>query len=188
MYQRESRARRRHDVLNARLARIGRQSVTVFQVVASISARSIKWGLVGVLGMAAFYAVVVGGLSGSSEHLIDQIRQDWYLLVPILGGFGAQIAVMAELRRRHRLMGAAMGAGAVGSGASTAGMIACCAHHLADLLPFLGATAAASFLYDVRLAFMIIGLGINGIALAIGISRLKKITVTATEEAACHAI
>ncbi len=101
---------------------------------------------------------------------------------------GAQIAVMAELRRRHRLMGAAMGAGAVGSGASTAGMIACCAHHLADLLPFLGATAAASFLYDVRLAFMIIGLGINGIALAIGISRLKRITVTATEEAACHAM
>ena len=84
-------------------------------------------------------------------------------------------------------MGVAMGAGAAGTGASTAGMIACCAHHIADLLPFLGATAAATFLYDARAAFMIVGLGINGLALAIGLSRLRKTPVMITEEAACHA-
>jgi len=157
------------------------------ELVTAISARSISWGAIGALGMAVFYAVVVGGLSGSVEHLYDQIRLDWYLLIPILAGFGVQITVMAELRRRHRLMGAAMGAGAAGTGASSAGMIACCAHHIAELLPFLGATAAATFLYDARVAFMIVGLGINGIALAIGLSRLRKTPVTITEEAACHA-
>jgi hypothetical protein len=152
-----------------------------------ISSWSVRWGVVGVLGMAVFYALVVGGLSGSVEHLYDQIQLDWYLLIPILVGFGAQITVMAELRRRHRLMGAAMGAGAAGTGASSAGMIACCAHHIGELLPFLGATAATTFLYEARVAFMIVGVGINAFALAIGISRLRKTPLMITEEAACHA-
>lgn len=137
--------------------------------------------------MAVFYALVVGGFSGSVEHLYDQIQLDWYLLIPILAGFGAQITVMAELRRRHKLMGVAMGAGAAGTGASSAGMIACCAHHIGELLPFLGATAATTFLYDARVAFMIFGVGINAFALAVGISRLRKTPVMITEAAACHA-
>lgn len=57
-----------------------------------ISARSARWGAIGAVGMASFYALVVGGLSDSVEHLFDQIRLDWYLLVPIIAGFGVQIA------------------------------------------------------------------------------------------------
>ena len=161
----------------------------VERTMTGISARSARWGAIGAVGMASFYALVVGGFSDSVEHLFDQIRLDWYLLVPIIAGFGVQIAVMAELRRRHRLMGSAMGAGAAGAGASTAGMIACCAHHIAELLPFLGATAATSFLYDTRVAFMVVGLGINGVALTIGLSRLKHAFVPdGPKEVACHTV
>jgi hypothetical protein len=40
-----------------------------------------------------------------------------------------------------------------------AAMVACCAHHVTDVLPILGLTAAATFLADYRVAFMLLGLG-----------------------------
>ena len=147
--------------------------------------RSRRAGVLAMAGMAGFYALVVGGLSGSTAHLVDQVGKDWYLLVPIVVGFGVQVGLIVELRARHALMGAAMGAGAAGTGSSTMGMVACCAHHVADLLPLLGATAAATFLYDVRIAFMAVGLGVNAIAISIAVRRLWRSPVVAAEVEAC---
>ncbi len=126
--------------------------------------------------MAVFYAAVVGGLAGSLDHPADQARADWFLVLPIVAGFGVQVGLVSELRRRHRLHGAALAAGAAGSGASTVGMVACCAHHLADLAPFLGAGAAAAFLADYRVPFMVVGLGVNGVGIAVAARRLRRFT------------
>jgi hypothetical protein len=38
-------------------------------------------------------------------------------------------------------------------------MAACCAHHITDVLPILGLTAASAFLAEYRTAFMLVGLG-----------------------------
>jgi hypothetical protein len=38
-------------------------------------------------------------------------------------------------------------------------MVACCAHHVTDVLPILGMTAAATFLARYRIPFMLLGLG-----------------------------
>ena len=59
-------------------------------------------------------------------------------------------------------------------GASTAGMIACCAHHLADLAPFLGLAGAATILYDYRLMFVGVGLAINVVAIMLAVRRLRS--------------
>ena len=40
-------------------------------------------------------------------------------------------------------------------------MVACCAHRVADLLPFLGLSAAAGFLAAYKTPFMIIGLAVS---------------------------
>jgi hypothetical protein len=154
----------------------------------SIARRSVVAGLLGSLAMAAAYAAVVGGVSGSVRHLTDQVRADWYLLAPIVAAFGLQIGLMVELRRRHRLNGAALGATAAGSGASTAGMVACCAHHIADFAPFLGATAAAGFLGTYRAAFMGIGLAVSALAVTIAVRRLRHMPrPPGPQEVACHA-
>lgn len=139
-----------------------------------MNARSVRAGAVGAAALVAFYAVVVGFASGSVDHLVDQARADWYLLVPIIAGFGVQVGLMAELRRRHRLHRASMVAGGTGTAGSAAGMVACCAHHLADLAPFLGASGAATFLYDRRVAFMLGGLAVNAIGVAVGLRRLRR--------------
>lgn len=122
--------------------------------------RSIRAGTLGMAALAAVYVAVVRGASGSWAHLADQISQDWYYLVLILGGFGVQVAALSELRRRHRLDHGTAAAGGAGAGVSTAGMIACCAHHLADLAPLVGATGAAVVLTDYRVPFMVVGIGV----------------------------
>jgi 4-diphosphocytidyl-2C-methyl-D-erythritol kinase len=48
-----------------------------------------------------------------------------------------------------------------GGGTSTAAMVACCLHHLTDLLPLLGLSAAASFLAAYKIPFMLVGLAMN---------------------------
>jgi hypothetical protein len=139
---------------------------------ATITRRGVALGLCATVGLAAFYGLVVGLASGSWDHLTAQARQDWYFLAPILIGFGTQVTLLAELRHRHRLHHVAA-AGGAGAGASAAGMVACCAHHLADLLPLLGATGAAAFLIDYRVPFMLVGIGINTVGIALAARRLR---------------
>jgi len=138
-----------------------------------VNPRSVRTGAAASAALAAFYVAVVWGASGSFAHLLDQARADWYFLVLIVGGFGTQVALVSELRRRHRLQHTAAVAGGAGMGASTAGMVACCAHHIADLAPFIGATGAATFLTDYRIPFMVVGIGVNAVGVAIAARRLR---------------
>ena len=46
-------------------------------------------------------------------------------------------------------------------------MVACCAHHVADVLPLVGLTAAAAFLAQWKIPFMVAGLLTN--VLGIGV-------------------
>ena len=135
--------------------------------------RSVRTAALATAALALFYVGVVWAASGSFNHLVDQATRDWYYLVVIVVGFGVQVALVSELRRRHRLQHTAAVAGSAGMGASTAGMVACCAHHIADLAPFIGATGAATFLIDYRIPFMIVGIGVNAVGVAVAAHRLR---------------
>ena len=135
--------------------------------------RSVRTAAIATAVLALFYVSVVWIASGSFDHLVEQARLDWYYLGLIMGGFAVQVALVSELRRRRRrLQRSAALAGKAGMGASSAGMIACCAHHIADLAPFIGATGAATFLIDYRIPFMIVGIGVNAVGIAIAARRL----------------
>ena len=141
---------------------------------AFVDRRSVEWGVTGAAIFALFYVLVVGFASGSVDHLLDQVRRDWYLLAPIIVGFGTQVALVVELRRRHRLSHGAVAVGGTGTGGSAVGMVACCAHHIAELLPILGATGAAAFLFDLRIPFMVAGIAVNALGIAASARRLRQ--------------
>jgi hypothetical protein len=123
--------------------------------------------------LVGFYVAVLA-LSGGSEHLIDQARTDWWLLTPIILAFGTQVALSVELRHRHRAEHLAASTGA-GTGASAIGMVACCAHHVVDLVPILGVAGIVGFLFDWRIAIMVAGLTINLVVVAIAGRRLAHL-------------
>lgn len=141
-----------------------------------LTTRSIRNGVIAVAGMVAFYVGVVWWASGSRAHLGDQLASDWYLIALVAAGFGLQVALVSELRHRHRLYATAAAASGAGAGASVTGMIACCAHHIADLLPILGLSGAATFLYDYRLLFVAVGVGVNGLGIGVAARRMRATT------------
>lgn len=149
-----------------------------------MNARSVRLGAAAAGLLAGVYAAVVGGASGLG-HLAGQARADWYLLVPIVAGFGVQLALMAELRRRRRQAHLAMAATGGGAGASAVGMLACCAHHVADLAPLAGLTGAAAFLGERRVAFMIGGVVISAVAVVLAARRLRHASRSLEKEPVC---
>lgn len=119
------------------------------------------------LGTAFLTAVYFGLVSWAEtpEHALELFWEDRLIVFPIILGFGVQSALYIILKKR--LFVPVSGTGSSGAmtgasgGMSTAAMVACCAHHVTDVLPILGLTAAATFLAEYRIAFMLVGLGMT---------------------------
>jgi hypothetical protein len=128
--------------------------------------KRILWPLGAGLAGSGLLALLYFGLvswAESSQHALDLFWEDRWIVVPIILGFGVQAALYIVLKKRLFVpvthtgpSGALTGAG---GGMSTVAMVACCAHHVTDVLPILGLTAAATFLAEYRIAFMLVGLG-----------------------------
>ena len=93
----------------------------------------------------------------SKQFLLNR----WYVM-PIWIGFGIQAAIYAILRFRLFIPTTTTGhAGAMmgtSGGTSVTAMVACCLHHVTDVLPILGLSAAATFLTRYQRPFMLVGL------------------------------
>lgn len=119
-------------------------------------------GLAGA-GLLTFIYFGIVSWAESPQHAIDLFWEDRWIVLPIILGFGVQAALYTILKKRLFIpvthtgpSGALTG---VGGGMSAVAMVACCAHHVTDVLPILGLTVAAAFLAEYRIAFMLVGLG-----------------------------
>jgi hypothetical protein len=119
-------------------------------------------GLAGAGLLALLYFGIVSWAE-SPQHAVALFWQDRWIVIPIILGFGVQAALFTILKKQLFVPVATTGpSGALtgaGGGTSTVAMVACCAHHLTEVLPILGLTAAATFLAEYRPAFMLMGLG-----------------------------
>ncbi|HZQ09687.1 MAG TPA: heavy metal-associated domain-containing protein [Anaerolineae bacterium] len=163
--------------------------------------------VVGFLGALALTGLYVGILSvaQSPSHALEQLSQDrlWVGLVAL--GFGIQIGLYAYLRlivSAMQLAGATAMTGA-GTTTSTVGIIACCAHHLADIAPLIGLTGvsgvsgAVAFLAEWKIPFILFGLAVNAVAIVMSIRRIRRerahlkmmetaVAPSTVQAAACH--
>ncbi len=126
--------------------------------------------LLGSMLMAAVYFGVITWTQGWDYAVSQFLRNRWYIL-PIFITLGIQAALYSILRFRLFIpttstghTGAMMGAS--GSTSATA-MIACCLHHVTDVLPILGLSAAATFLTRYQRPFMLFGLGMNVVGIIV---------------------
>lgn len=132
------------------------------------------------LGTSLIASVYLGILSWAQgwEYASSQFVRDRWYVVPIILGFGVQAALYAILRFRLFIpvissghAGALMG---TSGGTSAAAMVACCIHHVTDVLPILGLTAAAGFLTRYQRPFMLIGLAMNLIGIGVMLAVLYR--------------
>lgn len=127
-------------------------------------------GLVAAALFVVLYLGIVGAASRSFTHAWQQLKADALMIGPLTAGLGLQIGLYAyyrQLQRDVRRARPAMAVTAAGTGTSTVTMIACCAHHVSDVLPFVGLTAAATFLTEFRTPFIAVGIVSNLIGVAV---------------------
>jgi len=138
-----------------------------------VGPRSILAGFFGAGALLVVYLGIISFAQGP-EHALEQLATDAGFVGLIAAGFGTQIALFVELRtvdRRHRA-GAAVTA--AGTGTSAAAMLACCAHHLVDLLPIVGLSAAAVFLNAYRTPLFLVGIGMNLLGIVVIARQLRQ--------------
>ena len=129
-------------------------------------------GLIGSMSLIAVYFGVVS-ITGSFSHAITELASIWYWIVLLAAGFGTQLGLFTYMRASIKNTAATVEV-ATSGGVSAGAMVACCAHHIAELLPILGVSAAALFLAKYQLPFILVGLFSNLIGIAIIISVMQK--------------
>ena len=153
----------------------------------AVGDRRIVWpvsvGLLAGAGLSLLYFAILSWAE-SPRHALEQFWTDRWIVLPIVVGFGVQAALYTILKKRLYLPAASPGPSGplmgAGGTTSTAAMIACCAHHVSDVLPLLGLTAASAFLAQYRTTFMLIGLAttLTGIAVMLAILMRERKRVT----------
>ncbi len=117
-------------------------------------------GLIGTLGLILFYFLTMRLLAGSWQAAISQFKNLWYYMLPLSIGFGIQVGLYTNLRSKMKNT-TSKGMMAGSTATSTIGMIACCAHHLTDILPIIGLSAVSVFLVNYQIPLLLIGIASN---------------------------
>jgi hypothetical protein len=92
-------------------------------------------------------------------------------------GFGVQVGLFTHLKLGLHLPDGTRAAGALtgtAGGTSTLAMVACCAHHVTDVLPLVGLSAAAVFLAEYKVWFMAVGLATNLVGIMVMLRLLRR--------------
>ncbi|MBI2310078.1 hypothetical protein HYU89_04250 [Candidatus Collierbacteria bacterium] len=113
-------------------------------------------GMAAMVGLFLFYSLTMRFLAGSWDAAWWQFRQLWFLMTPLIAGFGVQIGLFSYIKfLSHSTANKIV---AASSATSTVSMIACCAHHLTDVVPLLGLSAVSLWLTAYQRPLLIIGI------------------------------
>lgn len=152
--------------------------------------RPIVVGLIASLALLLFYLGLVSLISRSWSHALSLLADDRWFVLPITLGFGIQAGLFTYLRSLHYLPQGAtkmpMAVTGSSAGASTAAMVACCAHHVTDVLPLVGLSGAAIFLAQYKVPFMVVGLLSNAAGIGFLLTRIRRAKQQITSEGGCH--
>ncbi len=106
------------------------------------------------------YFLLLALLSGWEEALA-QFEQFWPWVIALAAGFGIQTTLFVRLRSLVRHDGASGQVVAVTGGTSTAAMISCCTHYLANVVPILGASGLVALVAQYQVELLWVGLAFN---------------------------
>lgn len=135
--------------------------------------RSVWLGVAAGLLLLAFYLTVVGLMNRSLAVGLRDLGRWWYWFLPLSAGLGLQVGMLAYLRLCHTAH-RSTGAVAASTGTSSGAMLACCLHHVSDLAPLLGLSAASTFLARFQQPLFAFALLTNVLAVGLLYRRLRQ--------------
>jgi hypothetical protein len=123
----------------------------------------------GSLFIAGIYFGILISAQGKEAAVSIFLPNRWYV-IPIWITFGVQSSLYSILRFRLFIPTSSHHTGTLvgtSGGTSVTAMVACCLHHVTDVLPVLGLSAAATFLTRYQRPFMLLGLGVNIVGIVV---------------------
>jgi len=122
--------------------------------------RSILKGFLGLSALLIFYFTVVISISGPN-FAQDQFAKFWYFILALAFGFGIQVGLYTYLKNLISDKNQSTKVLVASGTTSTAAMISCCAHYLANILPILGITGLITIVTQYQVQLFWIGLAAN---------------------------
>jgi hypothetical protein len=140
----------------------------------SLGARPFLAGAAGSLALLSLYFFILAWAQ-SLDHALENLRDLWPWITALVLGFGTQIGLFDALRTilRWKQSEASASVAATG-GISSVSMAACCAHHVADVAPALGLSAAALFLVKYQTLFLLLGVLSNLIGVTFMLRTIQR--------------
>src|SRR3989344_3930307 len=130
---------------------------------------SVLYGILSGLGLLIFYLSFVSIFQGIDFAFLN-LRNLWYLIFPLVIGFGMQIGLYFSIKHTAQLTGTVVGTGTVSGGS----MIACCSHFLLQAIPFAGIAGLSLFLVKYQTWFLIIGIISNIFGITVMLKHRRK--------------
>ena len=139
------------------------------------AALSIALGALSAAALIALYLGLVTWAQGR-EHALELLWGDRVFAGLISAGFATQVGLFMYLRLLQRAMAReSVGLAGAGTATSSVSMVACCAHHLADVLPIVGLSGLAVFLVEFRTPLMLLGVATNVVGIVVMLRQVRRI-------------
>ena len=136
-----------------------------------LNPKPVLWGMSSFFGLIVLNFLLISYFSKSTSFAFKQLFDLKFYIVPLALGFGFQVAIFMNFRNSIKQSGAVVGStGAV----STGTMIACCAHHITELLPFLALGGLSIFFTNYQKELLIFSILINWLGVLYFFSQGRK--------------
>ena len=142
----------------------------------TIKHKSVLFGALGSVALFLVYFLILT-LLNSADHAFTQFIDLWYYMTPLIVGFGIQIGLYVYVKESFKLIASTTGATtavAASGSVSTASMVACCAHHLTEILPLIGLTFLSTILTKYQISFIILGVLSNLVGITMMLNVVQK--------------
>jgi hypothetical protein len=136
----------------------------------------LKRSTLGVAALLSLYIIAMS-LGNTFAIALSELGRWWIYIAALAVGFGIQVGLYMHLRDFARAGGGELHGSrmAVGSGVSATSMVVCCLHHVTDVLPILGLSAASLFLADYQSVFMSLGVLSSVVGTAVMLEQLHML-------------
>ena len=122
------------------------------------------------LGLIMLNFLLISLLSKSTSFALEQLLSLKFYIIPLALGFSFQVLFYLKIGELVKNSGLMLGGT---GGMSTGTMIACCAHHLTEALPFLAIGGLSIFLTSYQKELLIASITISWLGVLYMYRKLK---------------
>lgn len=132
------------------------------------------WGITSSFGLVLFNFLLISFLSKSTNFALEQLLNLKLYIIPLALGFSFQVLLFLSIREKVKGPSVLIsGSGAMSSGS----MIACCAHHISETLPFLALGGLSIFFTNYQKELLILSILINWFGVFYMYRKLRSLNV-----------